>query len=208
MKLSYFRTATLFILLSFLFVSCEKKLQTEFGNSNIYFSNISPVMSFKGTETLSGISSQADTTVLLVGVYRSGIVDNLQEITITLAIDSAYFQSLIVTAQTALPANMTDLMTKFKNSKAFGSTMFSFPATVVIPSGERKAVVPVTIRKSRVKLYDNAYFNYSPADFANSNIIKNRMMLLPIKITATSELPILESQQRCTIQITKSLVIL
>jgi hypothetical protein len=46
-------------------------------------------MSFKGTETLSNISSQADTTVLLVGVYRSGIVDNLQEITITLAIDSA-----------------------------------------------------------------------------------------------------------------------
>jgi len=146
--------------------------------------------------------------VLLVGIYRSGIVDNLQEITVTLAIDSAYLQSLIVTAQTALPANMTDMMTKYKSSKAFGSSMFSVPATVVIPHGERKAIVPVTIRKSRVKLYDNAYFNYTPADFKNTNIIKNRMMLLPIKITATSELPILEAQQRCTLQITKSLVIL
>jgi len=208
MKLSYLRTSTLFVLSFFLFVSCEEKLQTEFGTSNIYFSNISPVMSFKGTETLSNISSQADTTVLLVGIYRSGIVDNLQEITVTLAIDSAYLQSLIVTAQTALPANMTDMMTKYKSSKAFGSSMFSVPATVVIPHGERKAIVPVTIRKSRVKLYDNAYFNYTPADFKNTNIIKNRMMLLPIKITATSELPILEAQQRCTLQITKSLVIL
>jgi hypothetical protein len=208
MKLSYFRTATLFILLSLLFVSCEKKLQTEFGNSNIYFSNISPVMSFKGTETLKNISSQEDTTVLLVGIYRSGIVDNLQEVTVTLAVDSAYLQALIVTAQTALPSAMTDLMTKYKSSKAFGSSMFSIPATVVIPQGERKATVPVTIRKSRVKLYDNDYFNYSPADFANAKIIKNRMMLLPIKITATSELPIIEAKQRCTLQITKSLVIL
>jgi hypothetical protein len=208
MKLSYLKTITLFVVSLLIFVSCEKKLQTEFGNSNIYFSNISPVMSFKGTETLSNISSQADTTVLLVGVYRSGIVDNLQKITITLAIDSAYLQSLIVTAQTALPANMTDMMTKYKSSKALGSSMFSVPATVVIPQGERKATVPVTIRKSRVKLYDNAYFNYTPADFANANIIKNRMMLLPIKITATSELPVLEAQQRCTLQITKSLVIL
>ena len=208
MNPSYFRTFTLFLLSSLLLVSCEKKLQTEFGNSNIYFSNISPVLSFKGTETLAGISSQADTTVLLVGVYRSGIVDKLQEITVSLALDSAYLQSIIVAAQTALPADMTDMMTKYKSSKAFGSSMFSVPSTVVIPQGERKATVPVTIRKARIKLYDNAYFNYSPADFANANIIKNRMMLLPIKITATSELPILEAQQRCILQITKSLVIL
>ena len=208
MKPSYFRTIILFLLSSLLLVSCEKKLQTEFGNSNIYFSNISPVLSFKGNETLSNISSQADTTVLLVGVYRSGIVDDLQEITVTLALDSAYLQSVIVSAQTALPTAMTDMMTKYKSSKAFGSSMFSIPATVVIPQGERKATVPVTIRKSRLKLYDNAYFNYSRADFVNTNIIKNRMMLLPIKITATSELPILEAQQRCTLQITKSIVIL
>jgi hypothetical protein len=208
MKLLYIRTATLFVLSFLLFVSCGKKLQTEFGNSNIYFSNISPAMTFKDTQTVSNISSQADTTVLLVGIYRSGIVDNLQEITVTLAIDSTYLQSIIVTAQTALPTAMTDMMTKYKSSKAFGSSMFSIPTTVVIPKGERKAIVPVTIRKSRIKLYDNTNFNYTPADFANTNIIKNRMMLLPIKITATSDLPILEAQQRCTLQITKSVVIL
>ena len=208
MKLLYLRTATLFVLSFLLFVSCGKKLQSEFGNSNIYFSNISPAMTFKDTQTVSNISSQADTTVLLVGIYRSGIVDNLQEITVTLAIDSTYLQSIIVTAQTALPTAMTDMMTKYKSSKAFGSSMFSIPTTVVIPKGERKAIVPVTIRKSRIKLYDNTNFNYTPADFANTNIIKNRMMLLPIKITATSDLPILEAQQRCTLQITKSVVIL
>lgn len=161
-------------------------------------------MAFKDSATVAEIAAQPDTTVYMIGLYRSGIVDNLEEIKFTLAIDSAALDSVIAKAKTALPVDMTDLMTRYKDSKALGSSYCSVPASVVIPQGQRKVSVPVTLRKSLIKLYNNAYFNYSAADFANTNIIKTKMLVIPLKITNVSPaFPVLATQQKSYLEITK-----
>ena len=205
MKLAKFKTALFLVASILLFASCEEKLQTEFGNSRIYFSNpVYPIIFSKlDTVALPQILAQADTTYQTVGVYRSGLVDNLEEITVSLAIDSAYLDSVINVAQTALPVQMTDQMTLYKNSKALGGAFFSIPSTVTIPQGERRVIVPLLMRRSLIKMYNNAKFNYNTADLASTTMPKDKMLVLPIKITAVSSLSILEKQLRFYFQIRK-----
>jgi len=204
MALKYIKAAVLISLSILLFSSCEEKLQTEFGNSKVYFSDTSASLTFKDSASLAEIAAQPDTVVYMIGLYRSGIVDNLEEITFTLSVDSAALDSVITKAQTALPVDMTDLMTRYKDSKALGSTFCSVPATVIIPQGQRNVSVPVTLRKSLIKLYNNAYFNYSAKDFVNTNVIKSRMLIIPLKITKVSpDYPILSTQQKSYLEITK-----
>ena len=198
------KTAILFSVSILLFSSCEEKLQTEFGNSRVYFSDTSASLALKDSASLVDITAQPDTTVYMIGLYRSGIVDNLEEIKFTLSIDSAALDSVISKAQTSLPVEMTDIMTKYKNSKALGVSYCSVPATVIIPQGQRNVSVPVTLRKSLIKLYNNAYFNYSAKDFVNTNVIKSRMLIIPLKITKVSpDYPILSTQQKSYLEITK-----
>lgn len=203
--MNYLKTGLLFIFSILLFASCEEKLPTEFGNSFVYFSNVYPSIQFKGVDVVSlpKITAEQDSTYMNVGVYRSGIVDNLKEITIKLAIDSVYVDSLITKAQTANTADLTDFMKKYKNSKALGASYFSIPASVTIPQGDRRATVPVLIKRSMVKLYNNANFNYDIPDLVNMAVPKDKMLILPIKITATSSVPILQTQKRCYLQISK-----
>jgi hypothetical protein len=94
-------------------------------------------------------------------------------------------------------------MKRYKNSKALGASYFSIPASVTIPQGERRVTVPILVKRSMVKLYKNAYFNYDIPDLANVAVPKDKMLILPIKITATSSVPILQTQRRCFLQITK-----
>lgn len=203
--MNYLKTGLLFIISILLFASCEEKLPTEFGNSYVYFSNVYPSLQFNGVDVVSlpQITAEQDSTYMNVGVYRSGIVDDLKEIKLELSIDSVYVDSLITKAQTANTSETTDLMKKYKNSKALGASYFSIPASVTIPQGDRRATVPVLIKRSLVKLYNNAYFNYDSADLANATVPKDKMLILPIKITATSSVPILQTQQRCYLQIIK-----
>ncbi len=203
--MKYLKFLVLFVTGVLLLCSCEEKLQSEYGVSKIFFSTASAGIQYRGIDSiaLQSIKNEADTTYMIVGVYRSAIVDNLEEITVKLAIDSAYTDSLINKAQTASSFDLTDLMKKYKNSKALGASFFSVPASVTIPKGDRRAIVPVTIKRSLVKLYNNAKFNYNTSDLANANMPKDKMLLLPIKITETSDLPVLESQKRHFLQITK-----
>lgn len=203
--MNYLKTGLLFIFSILLFASCEEKLPTEFGNSFVYFSNVYPSIQFKGVDVVSlpKITAEQDSIYMNVGVYRSGLVDNLKEINLKLSIDSVYVDSLITKAQTSNTADLTDFMKKYKNSKALGVSYFSIPASVTIPQGDRRATVPVLIKRSLVKLYNNAYFNYDIPDLANMAVPKDKMLILPIKITASSSVPILKTQQRCYLQITK-----
>lgn len=208
MKMNYLKTKLLFITSIFLFASCEDQLSTEFGNSYVYFSNVYPTMQFTGVNVVSlpKITTEQDSTYMNVGVYRSGIVDNLNEIKLELSIDSVYVDSLIAKAQTASPSQITDLMKKYKNSRALGASYFSIPNSVTIPQGQRKATVPVLIKRSKVKLYNNAYFNYAPADLINVSIPQDKRLILPIKIKSTTSVPgvpILTSQNRCFLEIRK-----
>jgi len=200
-----------FALLAFavsLFFSCNDKPDTEFGNSRIYFSNTSAVLSLIDSATVTDLALRADTTMNFVGLYRSGIVDNYEKITIRVEIDSAYLANQIAAAQTATVSEMTDIMIRYKHANALGVYYCTVPATVIIPQGERKATAPVVLRKSLIALYNNAVFNYSKADFANTDIVKNRMLVIPLKITSVNpEFPILETQQRCFIEITKQITI-
>jgi len=204
MKLTYLITAIVMTFSVLIFSSCEEKLQTEFGNSRVYFSNTSAALALTDSATLTDIAAQGDTTINLIGIYRSGVVDNYEQITVSIEIDSTYLANQIASAQTTLPANMTDLMTRYKNSKALGSHFCTVPTTVIIPQGQRKATVPVTISKSLIKLYQNSYFNYSNLDFKNTNIIKDRMLVIPLKIvTVSPNFPVLETNQRSFLNITK-----
>jgi hypothetical protein len=205
MILTYFKTAMLFTFSILLFSACEEKLPTEFGNSIVYFSSTSYLTTFKGVDTLNidNIKAEADTVYNVAAIYRSGIVDNLEEITVSVAIDSAYLDSVILAAKTALPTQMTDLMTAYKNSKALGSSYFSIPQTVTIPKGDRRVTMPITVRRSFVKLFNNANFNYNAADLASATVPKDKKLVLPIKITATTSQPILQKQNRYYFQILK-----
>jgi hypothetical protein len=203
MKMNYLKTGLLFITTLLLLASCEEKLPTEFGNSYVYFSSVYPSITFKGVDDLTKITTEQDSTYMNVGVYRSGIVDNLNEITLELSIDSVYVDSLITIAQTANPAQMTEVMTRYKNSKALGASYFSIPTSVTIPQGQRKATVPVLIKRSKVKLYNNANFNYNAADLANALLPKDKKLILPIKIKSSSSVPVLLKQNRCYLEINK-----
>jgi len=205
MKLTYFKAAILLLFQILLFSACEEKLPTEFGNSNVYFSSTSYITTFKGVDTLNldKIKLETDTIYNVAAVYRSGIVDNLEEITVSIAIDSAYLDSVILVAKTALPTQMTDLMTAYKNSKALGASYFSIPQTVTIPRGERSVTVPITVRRSLVKLFNNANFNYNAADLASTTIPKDKKLVLPLKITSISSQTLLMTQHRYYFQILK-----
>lgn len=205
MKLAILKTGILFIVLISILSSCEEKISTEYGNSKVYFSNVYPNLLFKGVDAtaVSLISAEQDSTYQIVGVYRSGIVDNLNEITLNLSIDSVYLDSLITKTQTTALAQMTDLMTKFKNSKALGASYFSIPSSVTIPAGDRRATVPILMKRSAIKLYNNALFNYSIADLVSTSVPQDKWLVLPIKITASSSVPVLEKQNRCFILIKK-----
>ncbi len=205
MKMNYLKKGLFFITSILLFASCEEQLSTEFGNSYVYFSNMYPSLQFTGVNVvdLPKITAEQDSTYMNVGVYRSGVVNNLNEIKLELSIDSAYVDSLITKAQTASATEMTDLMKRYKNSKALGAAYFSVPETVTIPQGERRATVPVLIKRSKVKLYNNATFNYATADLTNAAIPQDKRLILPLKIKTTSSVPILVKQSRCFLEIRK-----
>ncbi len=203
--MKYISLAIIFVLVVIIMSSCNEELQTEFGVSKIYFANTTYSLQLKGidTDALETIKNHTDTTFMVVGVYRSGVVDNLQEITVKLSIDSVYLDSIITKAQTASAMDITDLMKKYKNSEVLGHSFFSIPQTVTIPQGDRRVTVPITIKRSSIELYKNNIFNYNSADLASTTVPKDKMLVLPLKITETSGLPIYETQNRFYFQITK-----
>lgn len=208
MNMRYFNNFISLLVAVVFFFSCTDKPETEFGNSRIFFSNTTAGYTLRDSATLADLALRADTTVNFVGLYRSGVVDNYEQITIKVEIDSAYLANQIASAQTATAAEMTDIMTRYKNSKSLGAFYCSVPETVVIPQGSRKATLPVLLRKAGISLYNNTVFNYSKADFANSAIVKDKMLVIALKITSISpEFPILETQQRCFVEITKQITI-
>jgi hypothetical protein len=208
MKMRYLNKFALLAFAVSLFFSCNDKPDTEFGNSKIYFSNTKAAYTLKDSATLSDLALRPDTTVNFVGIYRSGVVDNYEAITIKIEIDSAYLAGQIAAAQTASASEMTDIMIRYKNAKALGAYYSSIPTTVVIAQGERKITLPITLRKAVISLYNNAVFNYSKTDYANSSVLKDKMLVLPFKIISTSpELPLLETNQRCFVEITKQITI-
>lgn len=202
---TYLKTALLSTIAVLLLSSCEEKLPTEFGESKVYFASTSSIRTFRGIDVanLEQIKADTDTTYNVAAVYRSGIVDNLEEITVQIAIDSAYLDSVIFAAKTS-PANlMTDLMSTFKNSRALGAAYFSIPDFVTIPKGKRSAAVPILIKRSGIKLFDNATFNYNTNDLDNPLVPKDKRLVLPIKISSVSNLTILDTHNRYYFQIVK-----
>jgi len=203
MNIVYIKTAFILFFSILLFSACEEKLPTEFGNSNVSFGTTSYKLVFQGVSTanLEKIQAETDTIYNVCAAYRSGIVDNLEEITVTLAIDSAYLDSIILAAQTALPTDFTTLMTTYKNSKALGAHYFSIPEKVVIPKGKRSIVVPFTLNRSKLKLYNNAKFNYDPLAYT---VTSDKFMVLPIKITSVSSQTILLEKSNYYFQVQKT----
>lgn len=187
-----------------LLYSCiERNIDDNLGNSRIYFTNSLLQITFRDSATLVQMKQDEDTTILLLSIYRSGVSKKYDEITVKIEIDSLYLASMI---SSSLSGN--ELFLEYKNSEALGDYFCSIPHEVTIPEGDRRVVVPLTISKSKIKLYKNDYFNYTLSTF-NNGTPKDRKMIIPLVITNSEpNYPVLESKRRCNIEILKQLTII
>ena len=187
-------------------VSCES-IETEFGNSNIFFTRTAPQIALLDTIQTKDVASLSDSVINYVTVYRSGVVDHLDRIEVNIEIDNGAVQDLIDEANETDPLYRTDMMNRYVKAIAAEEGMFSIPSTVTIPEGERSVVVPLTMKRSLVIPYENAYLNYTLSDYNNSAITKDKMLVLGIRMTQTSSHQILESKSFCYFEIIKAFVL-
>lgn len=193
------------LLLSLVLTSCYDN-DSDWGNSNIMFGNVYQKLDiFDADITEAEVASQADSVVSFMGVYRSGAVEELDAVTVKLKVDGAYLQSIIDEAEVTEETERTDIMKRYMNSVVMPEGMISIPSEVTIPAGDRKAVVPVTLKMSQLKLYENSYLNYSFEDYRDASVPKNKMLVLCIKITETSKYDVLEDNRYCYLEVIKCL---
>lgn len=185
--------------------SCES-LETEYGNSLLFFSNSDPRLELLDTQHAEEqLLSLPDSVVLLTDVYRSGISENMDEITVDLQIDQKYIEDIIATAQATPEEALTDQMKSYRYSKALPENMASVPAKITIPAGKRSVNVPITLKMGALKRFDNGYFNYSYSEFT-SPIAKDKMMVLCLVLKGTNTLKLAEENVYCLVGITKCLI--
>lgn len=202
---SLFKFISLIMGIMFLFSSCDK-LETEFGNKFIYFSNSNPRLELLDTEnTIEDFANLPDSVVLLTDVYRSGISDDMSAVTVELAIDQKTLEDMLETIPTVPEESLTEEMKTYRNSKVLPADYFSIPTSVTIPKGERNVTVPITLKMGKIKEFDNDYFNYSLSDFTSSSIVKDKMMLIGFVIKGTDKYELSEDNTFCTVGITKCL---
>ena len=202
---SLFKFISLIMGIMFLFSSCDK-LETEFGNKLIYFSNSNPRLELLDTEnTIENFANLPDSVVLLTDVYRSGISDDMSAVTVELAIDQKTLEDMLETIPTVPEESLTEEMKTYRNSKVLPADYFSIPTSVTIPKGERNVTVPITLKMGKIKEFDNDYFNYSLSDFISSSIVKDKMMLIGFVIKGTDKYELSEDNTFCTVGITKCL---
>lgn len=202
---SLFKFISLIMGIMFLFSSCDK-LETEFGNKLIYFSNSNPRLELLDTEnTIEDFANLPDSVVLLTDVYRSGISDDMSAVTVELAIDQKTLEDMLETIPTVPEESLTEEMKTYRNSKVLPADYFSIPTSVTIPKGERNVTVPITLKMGKIKEFDNDYFNYSLSDFTSSSIVKDKMMLIGFVIKGTDKYELSEDNTFCTVGITKCL---
>lgn len=185
--------------------SCES-LETEYGNSLIFFSNSDPRLELLDSQnSKEQLLALPDSVVLLVDVYRSGISEKMDEVTVDLAIDQKYIEDIIATAQITPEEALTDQMKSYRYSKALPQDIASVPTKVTIPAGKRNVNVPITLKMGALKSFDNEYFNYSYSEFI-SPIVKNKMMVLCLVLKGANKLELAEENTYCLVGITKCLI--
>ena len=193
------------LLILTVFVSC-KDSNSEWGNSNVMFAKVHSQIDLYDTDITSAeVASQSDSVVNFTGVYRSGLVDKLEQITVNLEVDGAYLQNVIDQAAVLDVMEQSDLMKRYVNSVVMPASMVEIPNQVVIPAGDRKVSLPVTLKLSQLKLYDNQYLNYSESDYLNASVSKDRKLVLCVKITNASSCEVLEDNRYCYLEIVKCL---
>lgn len=185
--------------------SCDDK-QTEFGNSRIYFTNstISHEM-LDEQSTEADLANCPDQTTNYITVYRSGVVDNLDEVTITIAKNQQYIADIIQGAEDNDQMYWTDEMKRYCNSKAMPEEYFEIPSEVKFPAGKRMVAVPVKLKIGAIKAYENNYLNYTLDQWEDVGIIKDRRLVFVLEIKSTSKYEIMAKKRYCFFEITKCL---
>lgn len=185
--------------------SCES-LETEYGKSLLFFSNSAPRLALLDTQhSEEQLLTLPDSVVLLTDIYRSGISENMDEITVDLEIDQKYIEDLIATAQITPEEMLTDQMKLYRYSKALPANVASVPTTITMPKGIRSVNVPITLKMGTLKSFENGYFNYSYSEFI-SPIAKERMMVLCLVLRGANKLKLADENTCCLVGITKCLV--
>jgi hypothetical protein len=143
------------VLLNVIISSCESAIEENIGNSTIQMSRISQILIFSdtlkivGTDTL--FNNLKDTTLLSIGVYRSGLSSNYPEVTLNVKIDSLYLKSLIQQANDPSVPDIlkTATLLNYKNSVLLPSSCYKITQGVRIESGKMVGNVDLLVNKSR-----------------------------------------------------------
>lgn len=193
-------------LLLILCMTACSELETECGVSHLYFSNIAPrLIILDGQHKVDELPSLPDTVVNYVTIYRSGMTDHLEEITVRMKIDEVAVNRLIIEANSTEELYRTDLMKRYLNALPMPVSMASIPESVTIPAGKRSAVVPITFKMGNLKGYRNDYLNYSIDDINDPSMTKDKILVLGLVITDVSMYDVLESNRFCYFEVVKSL---
>lgn len=179
-------------------------LESEYGNSRIYFPNQEMALSLKdAVHTSSELAALPDSTINFITVYRSGMTSSLEEIRVRIELVQDEVANLITEAVQTEESDRTDEQKRYVEALPLPSEMVSIPSEVTIPNGSRSVIVPVVLKMGAIKDYRNDYLNYPAEDFENAT--KSKMLLMGIRIKETSGFDILQENSRCLLEITKCL---
>jgi hypothetical protein len=143
-----------FLLVS-LFSSCEQAIEDNIGNSYILMSRSKLPVTFTDQLIVNGTDTAyinlKDTTLLSVGVYRSGLSSSYPEVNLKVKIDSEYLNSLIQQANDPLVPDVQksgDVLA-YKNAVILPSSYYQLTPDVKIESGKLVGNVNLVISKSK-----------------------------------------------------------
>lgn len=162
------------MLIVLLISSCGPAIEENIGNSYILMSRSSQMVTFTdtlkivGTDTL--FNNLKDTTLLSIGVYRSGLSSSNPEVNLSVKIDSIYLKSLI---QQANDPSVSDAQKT--------ATLLNYKNSILLPVGCYKINPEVKIEAG--KMIGNISLQVNKSKFAR---LKAAKIFLPVAIDTTS----------------------
>lgn len=147
--------AAMLLFMVFSISSCEEAIEENIGSSHILMSRTSLAIAFtdvlpvSGTDTL--YNTLRDTTILSIGVYRSGLSSRYPEVNLKVRVDSTYLKSLIQQANDpSVPdAQKSSSLLSLKHGVILPPACYQLTPEVKIESGKMVGNVMLVVNKSK-----------------------------------------------------------
>jgi len=151
-----------FAVLSYLFVSCDEQNMDTFGSNYVYLTKDTSLVKLADTLSMqAGEVQSKDSTVKVIGVYRSGVSVSYPAMTVRLKVDEAYVDSMLAIYNDASISlsEKSDKVLYFKNTVALPSDCYTLTEEVTVGKGSLYAAVPVQLNlKNMAKLDLKKYY--------------------------------------------------